>query len=236
MSNTSSSHDAASTSEAYNALAEVPSPAEKRLTLYDVSWDTYEKLLEAFGEHRAARLTYDQGVLEFMVPLEEHENPSDLIGVFIRTLVEQSNWNIKSLASTTLKRSDLKKGAEPDRCYYIQNESLVRGRIVNLNQDPPPDLVVEVDITHTDIDKNTLYALLGIPEFWRYDGEVLRIYQLQLGEYQEVGTSPTFPWVHKEVFYQFLQQCQTQGEAQANRQLRKWLQAQLAQLPAPEQP
>jgi Uma2 family endonuclease len=136
-----------------------------------------------------------------MVPLEEHENPSDLIGVFIRTLVEQSNWNIKSLASTTLKRSDLKKDAEPDRCYYIQNESLVRGRIVNLNQDPPPDLVVEVDITYTDIDKNTLYARLRIPEFWRYDGKVLRIYQLQSGEYQEVATSPTFPWVHKEVFY-----------------------------------
>jgi Uma2 family endonuclease len=38
-----------------------------------------------FGEHRAVRLTYDQGVLEFMVPLEEHENPADLIGVFIHS-------------------------------------------------------------------------------------------------------------------------------------------------------
>jgi Uma2 family endonuclease len=206
----------------------MPSPPEQRLTLYDVSWDTYELLLEAFGEHRAVRLTYDRGVLEFMVPLEEHENPSDLIGVFIRTLVEESGGNIKSLASTTLKRKDLKKGAEPDKCYYIQNESFVRGRTINLNLDPPPDLVVEVDITHTDINKNALYAQLGIPEFWRYDGEVLRIYQLQLGEYQEVATSPTFPWLQKEVFYQFLQQCQTQGEAGANRQLRSLVQTQFA--------
>ncbi len=228
MSNNSSSHQVISTSGAYNTLTQMPSPPEQRLTLYDVSWDTYELLLEAFGEHRAVRLTYDRGVLEFMVPLEEHENPSDLIGVFIRTLVEESGGNIKSLASTTLKRKDLKKGAEPDKCYYIQNESFVRGRTINLNLDPPPDLVVEVDITHTDINKNALYAQLGIPEFWRYDGEVLRIYQLQLGEYQEVATSPTFPWLQKEVFYQFLQQCQTQGEAGANRQLRSLVQTQFA--------
>ena len=151
MSNHSSDHRPVSTSKTDKTLAEVALSPEQRLTLYDVSWDTYEKLLQAFGEHRAARLTYDLGVLEFMVPLEEHENKSDLIGVFIRTLVEESGGNIKSLASTTLKREDLKKGAEPDKCYYIQNEMLVRGRTIDLNRDPPPDLVVEVDITHTDI-------------------------------------------------------------------------------------
>ena len=228
MSNHSLSDRAVSTHEVTSIVAQVLSLGEQRITLYNISWDTYELLLEAFGEHRAARLTYDSGVLEFMVPLEEHENPSDLIGVFIRTLVEESGWNIKSLASTTLKRSDLKKGAEPDKCYYIQNESLVRGRIVNLNFDPPPDLVVEVDITHTDINKNALYADLGIPEFWRYDGEVLKIYQLQSGEYQEQAISPTFPWLQKEVFYQFLQQCQSEGEALANRQLRSLVQTQKA--------
>jgi len=224
MGNKGSSSHVASMSEAFDSPHRVASLSEKRLTLYDVSWNTYEKLLEAFGEHRAARLTYDRGVLEFMVLLEEHENPSDLIGVFIRTLVEELGWNLKSLASTTLKRQDLQRGAEPDKCYYIQNESLVRGRTVNLDLDPPPDLVVEVDITHTDIDKNALYARMGIPEFWHYDGKVLRIYQFQLGEYQEVATSPTFPWVQKQVFYRFLKQCKTQGEAQANRDFRLWVQ------------
>ena len=233
MHNKTSSGYFVSTSEAFNALPGIALPPEKRLTLYDISWDTYEKLLEAFGEHRAARLTYDQGVLEFMVPLEEHENPSDLIGVFIRTLVEELGWNLKSLASTTLKRGDLKKGAEPDKCYYIQNECLVRGRMVNLEQDPPPDRVIEVDITHTDIDKNALYAQMEIPEFWRYDGKILTIYQLQLGEYHEVKTSPTFHWVQKEVFYRFLEQCKIQGEAQANREFRVWVQENQAQSPTP---
>jgi Uma2 family endonuclease len=200
-------------------------PAEQRLTLHDVSWETYDKLLEAFGEHRAVRFTYDQGVLEFMVPLEAHENPSDLIGVFIRTLAVESGANIKGLASTTLRRRELARGAEPDKCYYIKNEPLVRGRTVDLEQDPPPDLVAEIDITHTDIDKNALYAELGIPEFWRFDGQELKIYQSQDGLYQEESVSPTFPWAAKEVFYNFLEQCRSIGEAQAQRELGVWVQS-----------
>ena len=156
MSNHSLSDRAVSTHEVTSIVAQVLSLGEQRITLYNISWDTYELLLEAFGEHRAARLTYDSGVLEFMVPLEEHENPSDLIGVFIRTLVEESGWNIKSLASTTLKRSDLKKGAEPDKCYYIQNESLVRGRIVNLNFDPPPDFATATTVEITNGSRSNL--------------------------------------------------------------------------------
>ena len=197
--------------------------AEQRLTLNNVSWETYEKVLEAFGEHRAVRFHYDQGVLELMVPLEAHESPSDLTGIFITTLVVESGMNLKCLASTTLRRQTLDRGAEPDKCYYIQHEPLVRGRTVDLEFDPPPDLVVEIDITHTDIDKNALYAAIGVPELWRFDGSVLRIYQLEQGQYTEVEMSPTFPWVSKAVYYDFLRQCQQMGEAQAIRDLKQWV-------------
>lgn len=213
------------TPESTNMALVTVAPAEQRLTLHNISWDTYEKLLDAFGEHRAARITYDAGVLEFMVPVEAHEHPSDLIGAFVRTVAEESGWNLKSLASTTLKRSKLAKGAEPDRCYYVQNEALVRGKTVDLEQDPPPDLVVEVDITHTDIDKNQLYAQMEVPEFWRYDGKELRIFQLQQGEYQEVDISPTFTSIPKDIFYEFLQRCRREGEVPANRALRAWVRA-----------
>lgn len=198
-------------------------PAEQRLTLNDISWDTYEKILDAFGEHRAVRLHYDEGVLEFMVPLEAHENPSDLVGIFICTLVVESGMNLKCMASTTLRREKLKKGAEPDKCYYIQNEPLVRGRTVDLEKDPPPDLVVEIDITHTDIDKNVLYASMGVPEFWRFNGSELTIYQLEQDQYREVDRSPTFAWASKDVFYHFLKQGKKVGEAQAIRELKGWV-------------
>lgn len=203
--------------------------AEQRLTLNNVSWDTYEKILDAFGEHRAVRLHYDEGVLEFMVPLEAHENPSDIIGAFIRRLVVDSGFDIKSMASTTLRRKELQKGAEPDKCFYIQNESKVRGREVDLEKDPPPDLVVEVDITHTDIDKNQLYAKFGVPEFWRFNGQSLTIYQLREGQYEEVDKSLSLPWIDKALFYEYLNNCKTLGEAQALRQLSAWIASHLSQ-------
>jgi Uma2 family endonuclease len=198
-------------------------PAEQRILLHDISWESYEQILDALGENRAARLTYDQGRLEIMVPLEPHESGNRLTERFIVTLVEELGLNIKTMGSTTLNRPDLQKGSEPDSCYYIQNEPLVRGRIVNLNSDPPPDLVLEVDITHSDIDKLNLYARMGVSEFWRYNGEHLRIYQLQAGTYNEVDTSPTFPQVPKETLYRFLRECAQLGETQAVQSLRAWI-------------
>ncbi|MCU0565725.1 MAG: Uma2 family endonuclease [Oculatellaceae cyanobacterium Prado106] len=95
------------------------------------------------------------------------------------------------MGSTTLNFPNLSIGAEPDQGYYIVNEPRVRGKTVDLKTDPPPDLILEVDITHTDINKNALYAEMGVPEFWRYNGQILTIYALQSGTYQEVETSPT---------------------------------------------
>lgn len=85
-----------------------------------------------------------------MTSLEAHESASDRLGILIHILTEELNLNIKSMASTTLNKPELKIGSEPDKCYCIQNEPAVRGKIVSLITDPPPDLILEVDITHTD--------------------------------------------------------------------------------------
>ena len=115
-------------------------------------------------------------------------------------------------------RSELLASAEPDQCYYISNEQLVRGKTVNLAVDPLPDLVVELGIAH--IDKNILYSAMGVPEFWRYDGQVLRIYQLREARYQETQMSLAFSKIAKDLLYQFLQDCNEQGETVSKRQLR----------------
>ncbi len=141
---------------------------EKRVTLHGLTWQAYQQILQALPQSRAARLVYDHGTLEITMPLEEHEYASELIGLFIRILVGEMGWKLKSMRSTTLSRADLDRGAEPDNAYYIQNQPQVAGRKVDLTQDPPPDLVVEVDITHSDIGKNRLYAAIGVPELWCY--------------------------------------------------------------------
>jgi Uma2 family endonuclease len=201
------------------------SAGEQRVVLRGLSWESYLQILTALPDSRRARLTYDDGVLEITMPSELHEFSRSLIDIFIRTLIEIMGLRLKTMGSTTMNYPHLKKGAEPDNAYYIQNQPLVKGRTVDFSQDPPPDLVVAVDITHTDIAKNQFYASLGIPEFWRFDGQVWRIYQRQEQVYVEVENSPIFPQVPKERLYAFLAEAQ-EDEIEAVRSLRAWWQQQ----------
>lgn len=201
--------------------SEIQPIGEQRAVIRGLSWDAYLQILDALPQSRGSRLTYDDGTLEITVPLELHEFSGRLIERFIVTLIEVMGLRIKTMGSTTMNYPNLKKGAEPDNAYYIDNQSLVKGRNVDFSQDPPPDLVVEVDITHTDIAKNQFYASLRVPEFWRFNGKVWRIYQLQEQVYTEVELSPTFPQVPKERLYTFLDEAK-EDEVEAVRSLRAW--------------
>jgi len=203
-----------------------PPVGEKRVVFYHLNWQSYQQILQALGESRSARLTYDRGILEITMPLEDHEFAAELIGRFIYFLVSELGQRIKSMRSTTIEREDLNRSPEPDNAFYIKNQPQVAGRTVNFQEDPPPDLVVEVDITHTDIDKLSLYAALGVPEFWRFNGKEWRIYQLQDGSYQEQEVSPTFPFVPKDKLYEFLILAR-QDEIEAEQVLRTWVKEQM---------
>jgi Uma2 family endonuclease len=200
---------------------------EKRVVFHHLTWQAYQQILLALGESRSARLTYDRGILEITMPSESHEFAREFISLFVRILVVEMGLKLKTMGSTTLERDDLDRGAEPDNCFYIQHRSVVAGKTVDLAVDPPPDLVVEVDITHTDIDKNALYASMGVPEFWRFNGRVWRIYHLQDGSYVELDHSPTFAWIEKTDLYRFLEQCH-QDEAEAEIVFRKWVREKLS--------
>jgi len=202
-------------------------PPEQRVVFHNISWQGYEKILEILGDKRSARLTYDRGTLEITMPSEKHETATRLMEKFIWSLLFELGMKVKTMGSTTLNYPGLEKASEPDNCYYIQNQALVAGKEVDLKKDPPPDLVVEVDITYTNIDKPRLYAAMGVPELWRYNGEVLRIYQLRDVRYVEVENSPTFPdWVSKTKLYEFLEAAIT-DEMDAERDLRSWVQQQV---------
>ncbi|MER3433709.1 MAG: Uma2 family endonuclease [Leptolyngbya sp. ERB_1_1] len=183
---------------------------EQRILIRDLPWNGYLQILGALPESRNSRLTYDDGTLEITMPLEAHEFFGRLIERFILTLVELLGMRVKTMGSTTMNYPDLRKGAEPNNAYYIQNQPLVKGRSINFTQDPPPDLVVEID---------------GVPEFWRFNGKVWRVYQLQAGVYVEVEMSPTFPQVPKEWLYVFLEQAK-EDKIEAVRSLRSWWQDQ----------
>src|SRR4028119_2256465 len=199
-------------------------PAEQRTVLRNISWQTFETLLKETGEDRGSRFAYDCGTLEIMTPLYEHENPKIQFDRFILVLAEKLEIEIKSAGSTTLKRRIANRGIEPDNCYYIQNEIAVRGRQeLDLETDLPPDLAIEIDISSSSVNKLGIYSALGVPELWRYNGRVLKFYQLVEREYVECEFSIAFPIVSVTDMSRVIEQSKTTGEIALLKSFRAWV-------------
>jgi Uma2 family endonuclease len=169
-------------------------PTETRVLLNDVSWETYERLLADLQNSSAPRLTFDRGVLEIMSPRQEHEEDNRAIALLVEIVAEARGISIRNLGSTTFKREDLARGFEPDSCFYIRNAARIRGKApVDLTVDPPPDLVIEIYLTHSSLNKPSIYAQIGVPEVWRYDDGELVILTLADGAYRESEESTVLP-------------------------------------------
>ena len=135
-------------------MSTVLSPPEARVILHNISWSLYEQLLAAHADNSSPRFAYDRGELEITVPSYEHEELNRLLDNCIALIALE--WNIEycNAGSTTFKREDLERGFEPDSCFYVQHAGQVAGKKrLDLTVDPPPDLVLEVDITHPSLDK-----------------------------------------------------------------------------------
>ncbi|AFZ05712.1 protein of unknown function DUF820 [Oscillatoria nigro-viridis PCC 7112] len=208
--------------------AQTLSPPEQIVQLSGISWQTYETLLAEIGD-RQIRLRYNRGNLEIMVPSPEHERFKTIMGRFVETLAEELEVRIEPLGSTTFKRPEL-SGAEPDECFYIQNISAVKGKKrIDLNQDPPPDLVVEIDITSRSENSLQVYADLGVPEVWIYNGSRLRINRLENGEYLEGEISLAFPSLPILEIVRFLEQSETMDYLELVKAFRNWVKSQIQQ-------
>jgi Uma2 family endonuclease len=195
-------------------------PAEARVVLKGVSWSTFKALMADIGEDRSCRIAYDQGMLEIMVPYQEHEVPKVLIADFVTALADELEIEVMQLGSLTLEREDLTRAAEPDTCFYIQNESLVRSKKIDLSNDPPPDLVIESDYTSSSLNKFTIYASLGVPELWRYRRQTLQVYQLVEGNYALSDKSIAFPFLPIAEVPGLIEQSKTIGQRAAVRLFR----------------
>lgn len=137
-----------------------------------------------------------------------------------------------TLGSTTLKDRMEKRGVEPDECYYLGNAELLRGKDdLDFSAIPPPDLAIEVDISHSSIDKLSLYASIGVPELWFYDGETIRVYLLQKeGKYLRSETSYAFPFLDLRETEHFIHKFTIGYETAWIRSFRDWVREQYGHL------
>lgn len=202
---------------------------EQRFVLSGVTWKSYRAFAEALGEHHV-RLSYDGNHLEFMTVSRLHDRLSRLLARLVVVLTEELGLPLDSAGSTTLDREDLGRALEPDECFYIQNEPRIRDRdVIDLATDPPPDLAIEVAISHSSLNRFDIYALLGVPEVWRCDGKVIEVYHLGANrQHVRAENSLSFPQVRPADFAVFLQR---RGEQDGNAlmsEFRQWVREQIA--------
>ncbi|MEL6160516.1 MAG: Uma2 family endonuclease [Cyanobacteria bacterium J06623_5] len=209
-------------------ISQLDIPPGQSVRLRSVTWQQYKKILEDLGHHRAVRLAYNNGKLEIMRPQAKQEDDKEIVGDLIKALLEELKIEFRSLGATTFERQPELKAIEPDQCFYIQNEKVIRGkRRIDLSQDPPPDLVLEMDIetrTHLEI-----YEALGVPELWRFSRAGLSMHQLQAGKYLTAEESPIFPDLPiKDLIPYCLEQSRKLGRNVVIRDFRLWLRNNLA--------
>ncbi len=210
-------------------MSTVPVPSGQRLVLGGVSWRTYERLLRVFDD-RHLRITYDRGALEIMTLSPQHERFKHLLVLLIAALVEELGWNMAGFGSMTFKRRKRQRGLEPDECFWIQSEPLVRGKDkIDLRRDPPPDLVIEIDWTRSSLDRLSIYAVLRVPEVWCFDGQSLRVLLLGPdGQYVESDRSRAFPFLPMPEVARFLGMRAAHSETDLVRQFRAWVRERIA--------
>lgn len=195
----------------------------QRVVLRNVSWKTYLALLADHQESSAPRFAYDRGTLEIMSPLPEHEEINRRLASVVENTAVEWRMSFRNLGSTTFKREDLGRGFEPDSCFYLQNADRVRHKAhIDLTVDPPPDLVIEVDMTRSSLDKLPIYAALGVPEVWRYDAKRLAILVLEAGVYQEREESLALPRVSAAALSALLRESQEMDPPDWILRVRDW--------------
>ena len=208
-------------------LKRIHVPPGQRVLLKDVTWQELEIILEELGEHRAARIAYDRGILEIMAPLPEHEDDKEIISDLVKALLEELDIEFRCLGSTTFKNQFMAQGIEPDQCFYIKNEARIRGkRRLDLTVDPPPDLALEIDITSRT--HPNIYQSLKVPELWRFEKGKLQINLLQDGVYVESQESLNFPkFTLSDVITQYLEQSLVIGRNATIKAFRAWVKQQI---------
>lgn len=202
-------------------------PPGDRVLLNAVTWQEFEQILAELGEHRSTKLVYSQGILEIMAPLPEHEIAKEIIGDFVKALLEELDIEFCPMGSTTFKNQQMLEGIEPDQCFYIQNEAAIRGKNrIDLTIDPPPDLALEIDITSRT--RPETYAKLGVKELWRFERGQLQINILVGDRYEVSPESQIFPGLPlTEIIPSYLQQSKTLGRNRAIKVFRAWIRADL---------
>jgi Uma2 family endonuclease len=169
------------------ATPEVETPTEtgeQHLVLHGVEWDQYVTINDALAERRGVRMIYVDGSLMIVTLSHHHDWFIDLFDAIVKAVALGSGVKFQVVGSATLRLPSENVGVEADRAYdFGENAVTLRGPVeIDLATQPPPDLAIEVEVTHSATRAIDVHARIGVPEVWRYDARRGTLTFLELGE------------------------------------------------------
>jgi len=207
-------------------MAAIATQPLERVVLHDLSWDLYDRLLGELGDSPSTRLTYDNGLLQIMVISAAHDAPNRTLASIVSIVAEETGTDLCNLGSTTMQRPDLLKGFEPDSCFYFRDAAYVRGRNeIDLLRDPAPELIIEVDVSSSSLNRFPIFAAVGVAEVWHYSRETVTIHTLHDGAYVIASNSRAFPLVTAEKLTELTNDSRQKVWPVWTRELREWVRA-----------
>lgn len=197
----------------------------KSEVIYGVSWEIYESLIEKYWEMPSPRLTYDSGIMEVeMSNSDKHEEDNRILAKLVEILFEELEIDYRNLGSTTYKKKIIRKGFEPDSCFYIQSLERIEGKSnIGINNEVPPDLTIEINRTSSSVPRMPIFAAFGVKEIWRFDGQNVRFYTLEDKVYLETETSITLPMLSSKQTTEFLQESREIKSTAWAKKVREWI-------------
>lgn len=167
---------------------------ETRMVVPDVPWRVYETWVDSLPESTRVRMAYDGRDLELMTKGPDHEDYRQLLGHLVVEIARVLKLPLKGLGETTWRRPELERGIKADLCYFFSQEKLAAVAKSRGSNDvsalPNADLVIDVDLSPSLIDRPGIYAAMGVNELWRFDGKTLTIERLSpAGRYEQIEAS-----------------------------------------------
>ena len=209
-------------------LAAPPADPEQRLDLFGIDWDQYVAITDAMGVQPGVKCVYLNGSLTLLTTSLGHEGFAPYFNQIIVAIVGGCDIACVPAGGTTFRIKAQGAGVQGDQVYYLGVDAdRMRGvREVDLESQPPPNLAIEVEVTHPADEVMAIYGRLGVPEVWRFDARAGPLHfwaRLDDGTYAEVMRSVSLPFVAPSDVLGQLRQVEQYGFSRWGVRLHAWV-------------
>jgi len=204
-----------------------PARGDQRVEFVGIGWEGYLSLLKVPGEKSRPQIIYLNGDAYLVSPSAIHERFGKRLGMFVMTVVEELDIPCEPTGETTFHRHDMEAGVQPDESFYLANYRPIAAKDgkedIDLDVDPPPDLVIEVVHTHPATQAVEVLRRLRVPEVWVCTKEGLSfLVRKKNGRYAEAKTSLSFPFLTSDEVFEWVARPGMASMTQWVKALRQW--------------